>query len=223
MLSEILKHQSLININSKFVTFIKNKYNNKINMAQYIFERLSHSHIHIGYSHKTSCPTILTHIAETNENFDIVLNNYEEAAAYSALTYSTINKKPGVIITDCKDEYKNLSVPLYKAFVKKQPILLLSLFESEDKDKKQYEGIKNFVKEKYIVQNTTRFPHLLEYMLLISQLHTNGPVQLHIDTLLLTNKIDLDDMEYMPKEPCERNILNEKMYYQKLYELIDIH
>ena len=57
------------------------------------------------------------------------IKNYNEE--YSVITYSVINNKPILLLSNSNDGFKNLEKPLYKNNINNKPIFLISLYTNE--------------------------------------------------------------------------------------------
>ena len=219
MQGEIMKHQSIINVCDKFITSLKQRFNNNINTQQYIVERLVNENICVGFSGRMGKENKLINYVDTHKHFGIISHKYENAAALGALTYSTVNNKPAVIFSNCEEGYLSLSKPLYRGFIKQKPIIVLSTYEMSNKSKDNY--ICNFTKESVDVKDNYRFPHLIEYMLMLSKIHKPGPVHLNLEKKILEQTIDLNDVGYSPIQDNEKYPLKEDAYQEKLLDIIE--
>ena len=195
MINEIFKNPTLINMNYNMIRSIKTKFTNKITVGDYIIERIVREKIYCGFGHKSDNNiNKLNEYAENHQKFSLILNYIEKYSGYSAFTYSLLNKKPGVLVSNSEDGFKNLLEPVYKNYVSNNPLLFISLY----KDNNNKESlIEKFMIESYNMNTTHRFPHIFDYLLLKSY---SKPTHLKINEELLSEKIDLDLIQYHRKK-----------------------
>ena len=112
-----------------------------------------------------------------------------------ALTYAKRFHRPGVIFSASNTDFKNIATPIYNGFSIGHPLILVSLFESNWSINNT--SIKKYIKDSHTIRESKRFPHVLEYMILLSKLPKPGPVQLNILNDLLMDPVKLDDVEYL--------------------------
>ena len=190
MINEIFKNPTVININYNMICSIKSKFTDKIAVGDYIIERIVREKIYCGFGYKSENINKLNKYADNHKKFNIVENYIEQSSGYSAFTYSIINKKPGIIVTNSEDGFKNLLEPVYKNYVSNNPLLLISLY----KDNNNKESlIEKYMIESYNMNTTHRFPHIFDYLLLKSM---DGPVHLKINNNILSENIDLNLIQY---------------------------
>jgi hypothetical protein len=202
MFSDLMKHHSIIQINRQFIKLIREKFNNKINVAQYIIERLIFEDIRIAYSHKIInldnnlyTDNYLFKIAKRHKTFELIYNKSALVMGQKALTYAKIFRNSGVIFGPYA-RFDKLSVPLYHGFSYGYPIVLITLYDRIEPVKIM--PIDYFIKDAHSVNESVRFPHLLEYMIVLSKLPRPGPVHLNILNDVLTDPVNLDDIGHYP-------------------------
>ena len=228
---DLLKHQSLSKVCSTFVKRIGKKYNNNITAGEYIVERFIEKQIRLGYSSKHNYNTPFFKIAAKYNNFDVVVNSYDETAGYCALSYAKHTENIGLIFTTSTYGVTNTHTSLTVSKYSNIPILLMSFYDkeldSESKLVKFAEPEIECFKENVNVTNAANLPNMLEYMLILSELSPEGPVYLNICNDILKKQIDLDRLRFKDKEVLAEKILpNEEelsllQYYEKKYEEYD--
>ena len=194
MSNNVFKKHMINGLNYNIINSIKNKLSNKIMVGDYIIERLVQENIYYGFSYLSSDINKLTYYAEKNKTFSLIENYNEEYSGYAAFTYSVINKKPGVLISNNIDGFKSLEKPLHKNYINKNPLFLISLYTSQYYIKENY--IDKYIKETYDVSDLENFPYIFEYILLKS---LEIPIHLKIKDDILSKNINLDNICYYIK------------------------
>ena len=112
-------------------------------VCDYIIDRLVKQNIFYGFGYLSKNINKLSYYANRNNKFSLIKNYNEESFAYSAITYTLINNKPGQLLNNSNDGFKNIEKPLYKNYINNKPIFLITLYRNEF-------YIKNNFIEKYI-------------------------------------------------------------------------
>ena len=201
MINEIFKNPTIVNINYNMIRSIKTKFTNKITIGDYIIERIVREKIYCGFGYKSDNNiNKLNEYAENNDNFNLVMNSNEKQSGYSSFSYSIINKKPGILITNSNNGFQDIIEPIYKAHVSKYPLFIISLYNKNERIIPS--KIENIVFKSYDMTNTHRFPYIFEYLFEKSFIY---PTHLKINQELLTKNIYLDQIQYSIKN--EKNNL----------------
>ena len=237
MLHDLLKHQSLSKICSRFVRSISNKYNNKITVGEYIVERFIDKKINIGFSSKNNYYMPFSSISNKYSNFDIVFSHHEESTGHCALSYAKHTNNIGLIISTSTCGFTNICKTLKDARYNNISLLLMSFYdpESESKLPKLMKPERRYLKESYTVNKSEEFAKSLEYMMMMSELPQKGPVHLNICNNILKKKVNMDDIS--PKNDI--NLIDEGdqtqnrlpdadelsllQYFEKKYEEAELH
>ena len=187
----------------------------KFTVSNYIIESLIDKNVKIAFGHKKTMNryTPLFKTAEEYDNFDIIFENYEETAAYKAVTYSKINKNLGVVINNSPYGFGSILNPIKKAKYNMYPILLLSFFDPYHELKiSAFPGeMRSFIKQSITIKNSDNFPAEVEGLLSYCFEHPAGPVHLNISNEILHEPIPSNISEY------EEN-LSLLQYLEKQYE-----
>jgi thiamine pyrophosphate-dependent acetolactate synthase large subunit-like protein len=225
---DLLKHQSLSKVCSTFVKRIGKKYNNNITAGEYIVERFIEKQIRLGYSSKHNYHTPFFKIAAKYNNFDIVVNSYDETAGYCALSYAKHTENIGLIFTTSTSGVANIHTALTVSKYSNIPILLMSFYDkeldSESKLVKFAEPEIQCFKENVNITKAENLPNMLEYIMILSELPKKGPVYLNICNNILKKKIDLDRLRFKDNEVLSEKIIPDDtelsllQYYEKKYE-----
>ena len=194
MINEIFKNPTIVKLNYNMICSIKTKFTNKITIGDYIIERIVREKIYNGFLYKSENINKLDNYANSNDKFNLTLNCNEKYAGYSAFTYSILNKKPGILITNSNNGFQDIIEPIYKAHVSKYPMFVISLY---NKNERVFPSkIENLVVKSHDITTTHRFPHIFEYLFEKSFI---GPTYLKINYEFLSEKIDLDHIQYNTK------------------------
>lgn len=192
-MSDIMKHQSMVRINRKFIDSLQAKYN-KISVGSYIIERMLYSGVNTGYlcnKYKDYSP--FYKMVADNKDFKISVTPNENIATRNSIVYSNTNDTPGLVLSTSRYGHSATVAPLYGT--KNTKIMLLSFFNANDTIKSGYCG-QNIFFERHWVLSEHRFPSLLEYAL---DTLSYGHVHMEVDNKLLLSEVDLDDTGYNPK------------------------
>ncbi len=205
----------------KMTRLISNKHiNNKSTVSNYIIESLIDKNVNTAFGHKRAMNkyTPLFKTADEYDNFNIIFENYEETAAYKAVTYSKINRNLGVVIDNSPHGFGAIFNPIKKAKYNMYPILLLSFFDPYHELKiSGFPGvIRSFIKQSITIKNANNFPAEMESLLSYCFEHPAGPVHLNISNEILGKSIPFNIPEY------EEN-LSLLQYLEKQYEETDNH
>jgi hypothetical protein len=128
---DLLKHQSISKVCSTFVKRIGKKYNNNITAGEYIVERFIEKQIRLGYISKQNYHTPFFKIVANYNNFDIVVNSYDETTGYCALSYAKHTDNIGLIFSNSTYGVTNIRTALTDAKYNGIPILLMSFYDKE--------------------------------------------------------------------------------------------
>ena len=200
MINEIFKNPTIVKLNYNMICSIKTKFTNKITTGDYIIERIVREKIYNGFLYKSENINKLNKLnkldnyANSNDKFNLTLNCNEKYAGYSAFTYSILNKKPGILITNSNNGFQDIIEPIYKAHVSKYPMFVISLY---NKNERVFPSkIESLVIKSHDITTTHRFPHIFEYLF---EKSFSGPTHLKINHEFLSEKIDLDHIQYNAK------------------------
>lgn len=173
---------------------------NKSTVSNYIIESLIDKNVNIAFGHKRAMNkyTPLFTTADEYENFNIIFENYEETAAYKAVTYSKINKNLGVVIDNSPYGFGHIFNPIKKAKYNMYPILLMSFFDPCDELKiSAFPGVmRSFIKQSITIKKANNFPAQMESLLSYCFEHPAGPVHLNIANEILGKSIPFHIQEY---------------------------
>lgn len=209
MFADLMKHQSLVQINRPFIKLLREKFSNRITIAEYIIARLVHEDVRTAHTHTCNAATIenmankiaidnrLFQAAEQHPTFELRFSKAEQVGGI-ALTYAKIFKRPGVIFSASNAGFRDISVPMYQGFINGHPLMLISLYENDWTPK--ITPIHRFIKDAHTVKTSTRFPHALEYMITLSIQPKPGPIHLEILNDILADPVDLEDIEHYPEQ-----------------------
>ena len=229
MFQEVLKHQSVSNINKNFIKFINNKYKN-ITSGQYLIERLIYKKINTcyGYNKYKINYSSLVNTVDKFDNFDIVFNNHDKITSQCALTYSILNKNIGVLFSVADYGFPDIENTLNNAYIKGCPLMLITLYDNKNEYKIQSSiaNNKKYIKESHSIKTADKFPNLLEYVMMQTELYKKGPVHLsiHKDILLETvlKDEDPDRFNYVDHHLDDDN-LSLLQYLEKQYDKGETH
>jgi len=147
--------------------------------------------MYYGFSYVSKNRNKLIYYADKNENFSLIENYNEEYSGYAAFTYSVINNKPGILMSNSEDGFKHLEKPLYKNYINKNPLFIISLYSNDYYNKENY--IDKYIKETFDISDIENFIYIFEYILLKS---LQFPIHLKIQDNILSKYIHLDNIKY---------------------------
>ena len=215
--ADLLKHQSISTICSRFVRSIGKKYNNKITVGEYIVERLISKDINVGFRYKDDEYTPFLKVVNKNRNFNVVFNDHKESAGYCALSYAKYTNNMGLIISSSTYGFTDVIKSLQDAHYNRIPLMLMSFYypESESKLGQNFRHERRYIKENYTVNKADKFPNLLEYIMTIAELPQKGSVHLNICNNILDNIVNLEDIHLDTKLDENTRDTTQHVWYDK--------
>ena len=218
-ISKIISNKKLTGINYSFISKVKEKYNNKINVGEYITERLVEKNIRKGFGYNGGAALSFFDIISSNSNFDVIFNRHEQNSGHAAEAYGKITNNVGIVITTSGPGFTNVITPLQDAYSDGIPLLCIScqvnsysLGTDAFQECDATSITRSCVKDNFLVKNTEYFPNILEYMLNLSEDPKSGPVHLDICKDVFTQNINLKDIILE-----ETNGYSELQYLEHLY------
>jgi len=184
-INTLIRNQRFVN---SVISHIK-----KPTIGQYIIESLIDKNVNIAFAPKNGQQySPIFDVAEKNENFDIVFDEYEKNTAYRALTYSKLNNNIGVVINTSVNGFDNINDPIQVAKKNMNPILLLSFFDCNDEQNNSSNSVslKSIIKESLTLKVAENFSIDMEEILSYAYTFPAGPVHLNISNELLNKTID---------------------------------
>jgi len=203
MFLDLLKHQSMSRIDTVFLKYLSAKYQNKVNISQYMIERLISHKIRTVFSdcryHSSPFINACSQHTTNYNNFDVVFTPFTKSYTAKAIIYSQENKSPGVVINNSHHNVtgKQIGRHLTTAFHQKIPLVLLSFYNNNpglNKIEQSFETYTPLMKESYTAKRVDTFANLFEYMLMLSTLPTKGLVHLKISNDILDQTMDLKSL-----------------------------
>lgn len=166
----------------------------KITVGQYILKSLIYKDVNRAFGHKNDMNSQIFKITEKHNEFNLILNNHEQLAGYSALTYSRLTNNLGVIINNSPYHLSKIYEPIRVAKINKHPLLIISCYDNKHdlSDSAFPELIKSITKRTITIdkinKNISRdFEGLLQY----SFGDPAGPVHLNIANSILNKPLKI--------------------------------
>lgn len=212
-------------LNLNFLSKLSKKYNNNINLSEYIVERLKFQTVDTifvtQYKPYVKMLSPFIEIAEREGNLNVIFNKYELGALYAAMNYTEYSNNIGVLINSTDSEFNCYSDILCCT----NPLLSILFYDTQKNLKSalvETQVIHPCFKDAFTIRRANSLPGILEYMLKLSVTMPTAPVQLNISTELLEEKIDLtniyNDLRNLNKEYENIEDLDELQFVEKLYE-----
>ena len=224
--SDLLKHQSVSGICAKFIKSINEKHNNKITIGDYIIERFVHKDINCCFGLNGGIYTPFYKTIKKTDNFDIFFYDKEPFTGYAAISHAKHINRLGIIINTSNYECNNLYNSMRIVYYSHAPIIFISFYDRANESKLTQNLIPQckFLKQQYTINDSIRFPNLLEYMMYTAELPQKGPVHLKICNDILNHPVDFSKIyvETIDNKISKNNEnLSLLQYYEKQYELLE--
>ena len=210
-INTLIRNQRFVN---SVISHIK-----KPTIGQYIIESLIDKNVNIAFAPKNGQQySPIFDIAEKNENFDIVFDEYEKNTTYRALTYSKLNNNIGVIINTSVNGFDNIKEPIQVAKKNMNPILLLSFFDCNDEQNNSSNSVslKSIIKESLTLKVAENFSIDMEEILSYAYTFPAGPVHLNVSNKLLNKTIDFTVKKNNNKEEHLSILQYLEQHYERL-------
>ena len=171
----------------KMSTLVPNTRLIKTTIGQYILKSLVDKNIHVGFGHKYGYYSPIYKNIHQNDEFDLISEEHEQNSGYKALSYAKNTNNMGVIISTSTIGFRNIMKPIEFAKNNKQPLLLLSFFDSNDELKSSpFSGkSKSFIKESVTIKKPDYFPAEMESILSYGYEFPAGPVHFNVSNQIL--------------------------------------
>ena len=221
--------EKLFSVNKKFINDISKKYNNNINVAQYIVERLKYQGINSAFGYNGGAALPFFNIISKYDDFNLYFNRHEQYSGHAAQSYGKVTGNLGVVITTSGPGFTNVITPLQDAYSDGHSLLCISsqvnsfaLGTDAFQECNATSITKSCVKDNYLVKEEGNFPNILEYMINLSMLQRKGPVHLDICKDVFTKKINMNKIyTYSKDDDAFASILVTFEKFYNYYETID--
>lgn len=192
----------LFTVNKNFVNNLSKKYDNKINVAQYIVERLKYQGVNSAFGYNGGAALPFFDIISKFDDFDLYFNRHEQYSGHAAQAYGKVKKNLGVVITTSGPGFTNVITPIQDSYSDGHSLLCISsqvnsfvLGTDAFQECDATSITKSCVKENYLVSSEKNFPNILEYMINLSSYPRKGPTHLDICKDIFTKNIDLEKID----------------------------
>ena len=181
---------------NKFIADLKKKKTNKIQLGEYLIDRLLHEDIDIVFGYNGGAILPLFDQIEKQNDLKIYINRHEQYSGHCAESYARKTNNLGVVITTSGPGLTNTITPLQDAYSDGIPILCISgqvnsqtLGTDAFQECKATSITSPCVKKSYLIKNTNSFIEKLEELIYLAKTPRMGPVHLDICKDMFTEYI----------------------------------
>jgi acetolactate synthase I/II/III large subunit len=220
-------------INNNFLDIISKKYNNKMNVAEYIIERLKYEGVNTAFGYNGGAALPFFDSISKDKEFNLYFNRHEQHSGHCAQAYGKIKNNIGVVITTSGPGFTNVVTPLQDAYSDSHSLLCISsqvnsfvLGTDAFQECNAISISSSFVKNNNLVTNELHFPNRLEYMINLSKLPKKGPVHLDICKDVFSKNINFEDIysnnnSHNSLKIKKKNNINNNLLFEAVFDKLN--
>ena len=184
-----------------FVEKLSKKYDNNINVSQYIVERLLKENINKAFGYNGGAALPFFDNIQKFKDFEVIISRHEQASGHAAQAYSKITNNLGVLLTTSGPGFTNVITPLQDAYSDGHSLLCISgqvnskaLGTDAFQECDAINISRSCVKDNMQITSPIYFANNLEYMINNAKYPRKGPVHLDICKDVFSMKVNLEEI-----------------------------